>query len=349
MASSRRKVALEGRGSTAGCQDKLHDQGRADGEVSAAVAAACFRAGLPGAASPAGERTARVSAGYWAHRRRDPGLLFMAERSERRRAGPTPAARPTAMGSSPPLAPMPFVKGGHCPQDPDYPTRPEWAATTRPAPDDRGSALGGADGASSPSGEQCSGPARPSDMGQPAIRRRTPPGSNSTTSASPAIRGRAGTGISAATIENRTAAALGLPPPSCAAPAAMSTVTAPEAAALRSRCPRSPGGCSPAPTPSASSRTSTGPCSPGATSSALRRVEGQGGDADADLGRRDDRQPTDPATDQAPAAAQEAPGPGLVPRRGGKPGPPGGRAPKSPDPARKRDLDNRAEMLERGP
>ena len=35
--------------------------------------------------------------------------------------------------------------------------------------------------------------------------------------------------------------------------------------------------------------------------------------------------------DQAPAAAQEAPGRGRVPRRGGTPDPPGGRTPESPD------------------
>ena len=46
------------------------------------------------------------------------------------------------------------------------------------------------------------------------------------------ITGRAGTGVRSATIENCTAAAFGLPALSCAAPAAMSTVTAPEAAGV---------------------------------------------------------------------------------------------------------------------
>ena len=44
---------------------ELHDQGRAPGErASTAVAAARFRARLAGEPSPAGERTARVLAGY---------------------------------------------------------------------------------------------------------------------------------------------------------------------------------------------------------------------------------------------------------------------------------------------
>ena len=51
---------------------------------------------------------------------------------------------------------------------------------------------------------------------------------------------------------------------------------------------------------------------------ALRRVEGQGGDADADLRGRARRQPEDAPADEAPAAAQEAPRPGRVPGRGGE-------------------------------
>ena len=51
---------------------------------------------------------------------------------------------------------------------------------------------------------------------QLAGRRRAPPPSNS--SASAAITGRAGTGVGSATIENCTAAALGLPPPVPARP-----------------------------------------------------------------------------------------------------------------------------------
>ncbi len=43
---------------------ELHDQGRAPASASTAVAAACFRARLAGEPSPAGERTARVLAGY---------------------------------------------------------------------------------------------------------------------------------------------------------------------------------------------------------------------------------------------------------------------------------------------
>ena len=43
---------------------ELHDQGRAPASASTAVAAACFRARLDGEPSPAGERTARVLAGY---------------------------------------------------------------------------------------------------------------------------------------------------------------------------------------------------------------------------------------------------------------------------------------------
>ena len=66
--------------------------------------------------------------------------------------------------------------------------------------------------------------------GQLAVRRRAPPPSNSSASASTPITGRAGTGVRSATMENCTAAALGLPLPSRAAPAAMSTVTVPEAA-----------------------------------------------------------------------------------------------------------------------
>ena len=67
---------------------------------------------------------------------------------------------------------------------------------------------------------------------QLAVRRRAPPTSNSSASAIAPVTGRAGTGVSSATIENCTAAALGLPAPSCAAPAAMSTVRAPEAAGV---------------------------------------------------------------------------------------------------------------------
>ena len=43
---------------------ELHDAGRASSSASMAVAAACFRAKLAGQPSPAGERTARVLAGY---------------------------------------------------------------------------------------------------------------------------------------------------------------------------------------------------------------------------------------------------------------------------------------------
>ena len=43
---------------------ELHDQGRAPASAATAVAAACFRARLAGDPSPAGERTARVLAGY---------------------------------------------------------------------------------------------------------------------------------------------------------------------------------------------------------------------------------------------------------------------------------------------
>ena len=42
----------------------LHDAGRASSSASRAVAAACFRAKLAGLPTPAGERTARVLAGY---------------------------------------------------------------------------------------------------------------------------------------------------------------------------------------------------------------------------------------------------------------------------------------------
>ena len=43
---------------------ELHDAGRASPTASMAVAAACFRAKLAGQPTPAGERTARVLAGY---------------------------------------------------------------------------------------------------------------------------------------------------------------------------------------------------------------------------------------------------------------------------------------------
>ena len=43
---------------------ELHDAGRAASSASMAVAAACFRAKLAGELTPAGERTARVLAGY---------------------------------------------------------------------------------------------------------------------------------------------------------------------------------------------------------------------------------------------------------------------------------------------
>ena len=54
---------------------ELHDAGRASSSASMAVAAACFRAKLAGRLSPAGERTARVLAGY---RRTAVGLRFTA-------------------------------------------------------------------------------------------------------------------------------------------------------------------------------------------------------------------------------------------------------------------------------
>ena len=63
---------------------------------------------------------------------------------------------------------------------------------------------------------------------------------------------------------------------------------------------------------------------------ALRRLQGPRRRAHADLRGRDDRQPTDPAPDEAPAAAQEAPAAGRVPRRGGETSPLGRRAPESP-------------------
>ena len=67
---------------------------------------------------------------------------------------------------------------------------------------------------------------------QLAAHLRTPPTSNNTASAiAPAI-GRAGTGVRSATIENWSAAALGLPALSCDAPAAMSTVTVPAASGV---------------------------------------------------------------------------------------------------------------------
>ena len=43
---------------------ELHDAGRASSSATMAVAAACFRAKLAGQPTPAGERTARVLAGY---------------------------------------------------------------------------------------------------------------------------------------------------------------------------------------------------------------------------------------------------------------------------------------------
>ena len=43
---------------------ELHDAGRASSSASMAVAAACFRAKLAAQPTPAGERTARVLAGY---------------------------------------------------------------------------------------------------------------------------------------------------------------------------------------------------------------------------------------------------------------------------------------------
>ena len=43
---------------------ELDDQGRSSASAATAVAAACFRARLAGEPNPAGERTARVLAGY---------------------------------------------------------------------------------------------------------------------------------------------------------------------------------------------------------------------------------------------------------------------------------------------
>ena len=48
----------------AGYLAELHEQGRAPSSASTAVASARFRARLAGEPSPAGERTARVLAGY---------------------------------------------------------------------------------------------------------------------------------------------------------------------------------------------------------------------------------------------------------------------------------------------
>ena len=57
---------------------ELHDVGRASSSASMAVAAACFRAKLAGQPAPAGERTARVLAGY----RRLTALLSARERTK---------------------------------------------------------------------------------------------------------------------------------------------------------------------------------------------------------------------------------------------------------------------------
>ena len=79
----------------------LHDQGSAaPSSASTAVAAACFRAHLPGEPSPAGERTARVLAGYRrtaADRVRGQPRPFVAAestRTRRRRGRSPPAAAP---------------------------------------------------------------------------------------------------------------------------------------------------------------------------------------------------------------------------------------------------------------
>ena len=64
----RRDVWLDGRElhdvTLAAYLAELHDAGRAASSASMAVAAACFRAKLAGQSTPAGERTARVLAGY---------------------------------------------------------------------------------------------------------------------------------------------------------------------------------------------------------------------------------------------------------------------------------------------
>ena len=73
----------------------------------------------------------------------------------------------------------------------------------------------------------------------------------------------------------------------------------------------------PSPTPSPGSITSTGPSSPGPTSSGSSASPRSALPDSCRPSGRDDRQPTDPVPDKAPAAAQEAPGSGHVPRRGG--------------------------------
>ena len=64
-------------------------------------------------------------------------------------------------------------------------------------------------------------------------------------------------------------------------------------------------------------RSSTGPCSPRRDIERLFSV-GNGARRREDLRGQARRQPTDPAADEAPAAAQEAQRPGRVPRRGGE-------------------------------
>ena len=83
----------------------------------------------------------------------------------------------------------------------------------------------------------------PSDAGRrvssPSVERRRPA---TAAQASATLTGRAGTGVRSATIENCTAAALGLPAPSCATPAAMSTVSGRRGHARRRRRRGGPAG-----------------------------------------------------------------------------------------------------------
>ena len=97
------------------------------------------------------------------------------------------------------------------------------------------------------------------------------------------------------------------------------------------RCPRSRGGSSPSPTPSASSNSSTGSSSPGATSSAFRRRKGARRRPNDDL-----RGPSSSATRRPSrgrsscSSSKEAPGAGRISPRGGTPRAPGLRIPEGP-------------------
>ena len=104
---------------------ELHDAGRASSSASMAVAAACFREKLVGQLTPAGERTARMLAGWWSTR----PPAWRAPAWTRRTSRPLPRRRAPVVRSSPgrfcPTRALASTRS-LCMAAPDGSSRPTW-------------------------------------------------------------------------------------------------------------------------------------------------------------------------------------------------------------------------------